>query len=185
MKHPIIDKPTAPDYSSPSHPDRTPRELFRDGYREAMLWANCYPADAPTQAELSADRSAEWPPRDTGADQVDAYPPGELLAELDRDADDFVENHAELIDAAIHAETGADYGWDSAGHDYALTRNGHGAGFWDRGLCDIDRDYGEELSDAARSYGGRMITVDIPRDDRTGELVSDADERVIWALSDS
>lgn len=36
-----------------------------------------------------------------------------------------------------------------SGHDFWLTRNGHGAGFWDRGLGKL----GDELSDAARSYG--------------------------------
>ena len=29
------------------------------------------------------------------------------------------------------------YSWSSAGHDYWLTRNDHGAGFWDRDLGEI------------------------------------------------
>ncbi len=39
---------------------------------------------------------------------------------------------------------------EQAGHDFWLTRNGHGAGFWDRGLGEL----GERLADAARVYGG-------------------------------
>lgn len=35
---------------------------------------------------------------------------------------------------------------EQAGHDYWLTRNGHGAGFWDRGLGER----GERLSQACR-----------------------------------
>lgn len=35
------------------------------------------------------------------------------------------------------------------GHDFWLTRNGHGAGFWDRGLDDR----GDRLTDACRPYG--------------------------------
>lgn len=35
------------------------------------------------------------------------------------------------------------------GHDLALTRNGHGAGFWDRGLGDA----GDALTDWAESLG--------------------------------
>lgn len=35
-----------------------------------------------------------------------------------------------------------------AGHDFWLTRNCHGAGFWDRGL-----DNGQALTDAAHAYG--------------------------------
>lgn len=35
------------------------------------------------------------------------------------------------------------------GHDLHLTRNGHGAGFWDRGLGDV----GDRLAEAARALG--------------------------------
>lgn len=35
------------------------------------------------------------------------------------------------------------------GGDFCLTRNGHGAGFWDRGYGDV----GRELSDASKVYG--------------------------------
>jgi hypothetical protein len=44
--------------------------------------------------------------------------------------------------------------WDmdagQAGHDFWLTRNHHGAGFWDRGL----EDKGDRLTKAAHIYGG-------------------------------
>ena len=36
-----------------------------------------------------------------------------------------------------------------AGHDFWLTRNGHGAGFWDRGLGAL----GDKLTDAAKTFG--------------------------------
>jgi hypothetical protein len=36
-----------------------------------------------------------------------------------------------------------------AAHDFWLTRNRHGAGFWDRGLGEI----GRRLTDAAHAYG--------------------------------
>lgn len=38
---------------------------------------------------------------------------------------------------------------ESFAYDYWLTRNGHGAGFWDRGLDGI----GDKLSDMAESQG--------------------------------
>ena len=38
---------------------------------------------------------------------------------------------------------------EQIGHDFWLTRNGHGAGFWDRGL---DKEVGDALSDAARAF---------------------------------
>ena len=42
-----------------------------------------------------------------------------------------------------------------AGHDFCLTRNGHGAGFWDRGMGAV----GEALSDAARDCGEVNLNV--------------------------
>lgn len=44
-------------------------------------------------------------------------------------------------------ESGQDAG--QAGHDFWLTRNGHGAGFWDRGLGEV----GERLTKASKPYG--------------------------------
>lgn len=35
------------------------------------------------------------------------------------------------------------------GHDFCLTRNGHGAGFWDRGLGEL----GDRLTRASKPYG--------------------------------
>ena len=39
--------------------------------------------------------------------------------------------------------------WEQMGHDFWLTRNRHGAGFWDRGLGDL----GDKLSEIARHAG--------------------------------
>lgn len=41
------------------------------------------------------------------------------------------------------------YTAEQLGHDFLLTRNGHGVGFWDRGLGDL----GQQLTAAAQSYG--------------------------------
>lgn len=43
--------------------------------------------------------------------------------------------------------------WECAGHDFGLTRNGHGVGFWDRGLGEL----GKRLTDASKAFG----TVDL------------------------
>jgi hypothetical protein len=42
-----------------------------------------------------------------------------------------------------------DYDAKAAGRDFWYTRNGHGVGFWDRGLGDI----GDKLAEIARKYG--------------------------------
>ena len=39
------------------------------------------------------------------------------------------------------------------GHDFALTRNGHGAGFWDRGLGEL----GDVLTKWAETYGETYV----------------------------
>lgn len=48
-------------------------------------------------------------------------------------------------------------GWDASqfGHDFWLTRNGHGAGFWDRGHGEL----GRQLADKAEVWGSRTIYV--------------------------
>ena len=47
-------------------------------------------------------------------------------------------------------------------HDFWLTRNGHGAGFWDRGLGEV----GEKLTKMAEAYGA----VDLYLNDETMEI---------------
>lgn len=42
-----------------------------------------------------------------------------------------------------------DYDAKAAGRDFWYTRNGHGVGFWDRGLGEV----GDKLSDIAREFG--------------------------------
>jgi len=45
--------------------------------------------------------------------------------------------------------------YEQIGHDFILTRNHHGAGFWDRGLGER----GERLTEAAHAYGSIGIYV--------------------------
>jgi hypothetical protein len=51
--------------------------------------------------------------------------------------------------------------WSAAelgGHDFWLTRNGHGCGFWDRTDC-LPEEARDRLTAAAEKYGNRDITV--------------------------
>lgn len=43
---------------------------------------------------------------------------------------------------------------EQIGHDFWLTRNGHGAGFWDRGLGEL----GDRLTALAKAYGSVQAT---------------------------
>ena len=52
-------------------------------------------------------------------------------------------------------------GWDTIGHDFYLTRNGHGAGFWDRFSDGGEREIlGRHLSDAAVTWGESNFYID-------------------------
>lgn len=66
--------------------------------------------------------------------------------EMRRDCEDFQVANQGLL-TTVYAT--AHYSAWQAGHDFWLTRNGHGAGFWDRGLGAI----GDELTAAANVYG--------------------------------
>lgn len=64
-----------------------------------------------------------------------------------------VANHWEDVSAYLSTtDDAARHGYSRESlfaHDYVLTCNGHGAGFWDRGLGDL----GDRLSDAAQADG--------------------------------
>jgi hypothetical protein len=108
----------------------TPRERWFEefvmAYIECALWSS---------TQLNCDDNLE----------------GELLApctetQMREDCKDFVEaNELVLVDAMRREGYDAEY----AGHDFWLTRNHHGAGYWDRGLGAV----GRKLTEAAHVYG--------------------------------
>ncbi len=61
-----------------------------------------------------------------------------------KDIKEFVEKAGDLLN-------GLDP--EQIGHDLWLTRNGHGAGFWDRGLGEV----GDKLTDIAKNMGMKNI----------------------------
>ncbi len=100
-------------------------DKFTGGYIEALFWSN-------SDKRINAADMTELAPGVWDTLKADC-------AAFQRDARD-------LLDLANEA------GRDDAhlGHDYALTRNGHGAGFWDRGLGEL----GEQLTRYAKRSGG-------------------------------
>lgn len=75
------------------------------------------------------------------------------------DCRDFQQSNAALLEQAyaFYVENGNAAHPDAgspeacAGHDFWLTRNHHGAGFWDRGMPDA---LGKALTEAAHGYAG-------------------------------
>lgn len=117
------------DYGSPSGRDE---DAFVDGYITAALWS-----------------SADTPPGQTEPVELDGWDgeidPATLDAMREDCASFLAANWPDLAEAMRRRSVPIDY----MGHDLWLTRNHHGAGFWDRGLGDL----GDKLSDAAQAMG--------------------------------
>jgi hypothetical protein len=123
-------------------------EAFADGYVEGVAWANV---------------AFEDDSLDGGLEDVEL--PTDVEEMLRQDARDFLsdEHVVRLVRAAVRRLPG--YGFEAAGIDYALTRNGHGAGYWDRGLGML----GEALTQLARPYGSRYLMVSLDGSIQAGE----------------
>jgi len=109
---------------------------FTRAYVEAALWSTSDESD-----ESGGD------PMDDNYDAWDID--GETLAGMAADCAKFqAENAADLALYDSPQWTAAELG----GHDFWLTRNGHGCGFWDRNGI-LPEDAGERLTAAAEKYG--------------------------------
>lgn len=112
-------------------------QQFLRGYVAALLWSSSDDVDGETVNLDQYETS-------TAADD---HCRAACLA--------FFEANRADIDAAALAydrsgSDGADTGYDYAGHDFALTRNGHGAGYWDG---DLPEELGARLTAAAQAVG--------------------------------
>ncbi len=74
----------------------------------------------------------------------------EIIAFVESCGDDFSEY---LVQRRYSASDGTVA--EHFGHDFALTRNGHGVGFWDRGLGSL----GDRLTDLATSCGESEVLI--------------------------
>ena len=133
------------------------RDNFLRGYVEAMLWANTF---------------VERPGEEDGTCEDVRYmyqSPGRWWEDTPVDLGDaaaFWECFAYVILSLDYVKRGEN--WcraELAGHDFALTRNGHGAGFWDRGLGEI----GDMLTNECRPYGSHTVILCV---DENGDVIS-------------
>ena len=106
-------------------------DSFVLAYVECALWSSTGDNGEPLDADYSIDDIAS-----------------EGLASMVKDCDSFRELAAESLADANQTD-------EQNGHDFWLTRNGHGAGFWDRGLGDV----GQKLTDDAHSFGSSDLYV--------------------------
>src|SRR5690606_29911542 len=115
------------------HINSTTLDRFVTAYINAALWSSTDEDGSPLDAQYSADDLAP-----------------ETLEQMTDDCRGFLEANAIPEDLDGHFADA-----ELAGQEYWLTRNGHGAGFWDRGLGAI----GKVLTDAAHAFGSRDIYV--------------------------
>jgi hypothetical protein len=109
-------------------------DSFTQAYIECALWA-------------STDDNGE--PLDNERDESDIAP--ETLATMVADCESFQADNAALLERWYSecSETP-----ERAGQDFWLTRNHHGAGFWDRWNSGTPQGaIGKQLTDAAHAYG--------------------------------
>lgn len=106
---------------------------FVQGYVTCALWASTDTDETPLD-----DR---YVPRDIGADTAER---------MARDCQEFLrDNTTDLIWYCIAIDARDGTPMEYAGHDFWLTRNHHGAGFWARGAGQA----GDNLTAAADSWG--------------------------------
>ena len=108
---------------------------FTRSYLETALWASTeYDADGNMGESLDENYSLE------------DFTIEALLAAR-KDCIDFQRANETALAAAYASEYG--YSESGAGHDFWLTRNRHGAGYWDRSIGEA----GKTLTEAAHVYG--------------------------------
>lgn len=130
-------------------------DAFTRAYLEAALWtSDPWP------------KSGGWCEHDDWA--ISMIDPASLQRAID-DCRAFQDaNRADLDEVTAMFGKGD----DSHGHDYWLTRNGHGAGFWGRGYGEL----GKRLTEAS---GRRELYVSGPELEENGETCSD-DALTVW-----
>lgn len=101
---------------------------FFEGYTACALWSSTDDGGTPLDANYG---------------ELDLS--GMTRKRFEEDCRAFCEQNLEDLTAVARGS----YTWASAGHDFWLTRNGHGAGFWDRG----DAPEWDRLDGSARGFG--------------------------------
>jgi hypothetical protein len=119
-------------------------DAFLSGYRDCAEWCGCVIGNGHNEHATPGSLDQPW-----SAEALDA-----MRADCAR----FIEaNRADLDEAAALGPN-----WMSLGHDLFLSRNGHGAGYFDRGREPV----WQRLQRAAQAHGAVDFTIE------SGEIVS-------------
>ena len=132
-------------------------EDLRLSYVETTLWANTYAQNGDGEIRMLSETTLDG--------LVDICDVETMLPTY---ADDVETFYSECWDSVAEKygedsdefEAFQDITAESFAHDFALTRNRHGAGFWDRGYGEL----GDFLSDLARIWGEASLEVWVDAD---------------------
>lgn len=112
---------------------------FLEGYFEAALWS-------------STDEDGNPLDDSHGSDDMSS----ECLRAMQETCTDFINSNSANLAEYADRMKGSEWSAGSrAGHDFWLTRNGHGTGFWDRGLGAL----GDRLTSAANVYSSVYLYI--------------------------
>lgn len=116
------------------------------GYVECALWSSSAGIEWDEEKQDFVEASEDDTSFESHNFDVDDIDDASLEA-MAKDCADFEEANGRLLEIASRqsGRTLRDHG-----HDFWLTRNGHGAGFWDRGYR---LGLGDALTEAAQAYG--------------------------------
>ena len=117
---------------------------FLSGYRDCAEWCGCVVGNADNEHATPGSLDQPWSE--------------EALDAMRSDCARFIEaNRADLAEASALGNL-----WTSLGNDFFLSRNGHGAGYFDRGREPV----WQRLQRAAKAEGEVNFTIE------SGEIVS-------------
>lgn len=117
-------------------------DQFTRAYLECALWSS---VDSPAEGEDNGE------PLDENYSWSDLAP--EALEQTERECAAFWDEFGELIEEACYSVGNR---VSLAGHDFWLTRNGHGAGFWDG---EWPEPAASRLTAASKAAGSRDLCV--------------------------
>lgn len=147
-------------------------DQFIDAYIECALWsetADIVVNDDGTVSEAPTDGTYDTSFQSLNFDESDLT--SEAIDSIRADCVAFIADNSAWLKqvSAHHTENGWTYAAQS-GHDFWLTRNGHGAGFWDRGYGTL----GDLLTGACEPYGSSHLFAYVPgADTLTGADIAD------------
>lgn len=107
-------------------------DKFLDAYITCALWSSTGDNEEPLDRDYDAD---------------DLHP--DTRKKMREDCEAFIAANAALLESIERRGRGDWTPDEQAGHDFWLTRNRHGVGFWDRGLGAV----GDKLTEAAHAFG--------------------------------